>query len=216
MKPFLICLIFLTACKATGGFITPNEIHGEKVTLLLNDQSKLNGTLSVEHENSNSLHVTYNEYFDFIPEGKDSTQRMSMYNMQGYWYKTDFYAVKKVDIQMNGTFRLLFVKRLTGEHSKMDLYELYESGRGNYSGNDQYSYYISIPGCGPYDAINTRSSVLVPSFGTKMSLLVEDCPALAQKVLAHDKGYFIPLTSFNAHKYPEVLLRIISEYNQCN
>ncbi len=48
-----------------------------------------------------------------------------------------------------------------------------------------------------------------------MSLLVEDCPSLAQKILAKDKGYFIPGASFNIKKHPDVLMRIIDEYNKC-
>ena len=53
--------------------------------------------------------------------------------------------------------------------------------------------------------------MLMPSFEQKMSLLVADCPGLAQKILAKDNGYFIPLGSFNIKKHPDVLLRIIDE-----
>jgi len=108
------------------------------------------------------------------------------------------------------------VKRLTGENSRIQLYELYESGRGNDAGEIEYTYFLSYPSCGPLDALNTRSSVFMPSFEQKMSLLVEDCPGLAQKILAKDNGYFIPVASFNIKKHPDVLLRIIDEYNKCN
>jgi hypothetical protein len=135
--------------------------------------------------------------------------------ISGYWFDSTYYALKKVDIHMNGIYRLLFLKRLTGENSRIQLYELYESGRGNDSGEPDHSYYLSYPSCGPLDAINTRSSLIIPSFEQKMSLLVEDCPGLAQKILAKNNGYFIPVASFNIKKHPDVLLRIINEYNKC-
>ena len=72
------------------------------------------------------------------------------------------------------------------------------------------------PAVRPLDAINTRSRLLIPSFEEKMSVLVDDCPGLAQKILAKDRGYFIPVASFNIKKHPDVLLRIIDEYNKCN
>jgi hypothetical protein len=56
----------------------------------------------------------------------------------------------------------------------------------------------------------------MPSFDRKMSEIVSDCPLLAQKILAKDNGYFIPFTTFNIKKDPEVLMRIIQEYNHCN
>jgi len=129
---------------------------------------------------------------------------------------TAFYALKTVDINMNGIQRLLFLKRLTPDSSRIHLYELHESGQGNPTGESLYSYYLSLPGFGPLETMNTRGSRMIPSFEVKMSEIVADCPALAEKISGKEKGYFIPFVSFGSKKYPEVLLRIIDEYNQCH
>jgi hypothetical protein len=216
MKPIFICLIFSIGCKAPSAFLTPNEVHKEKVVLLFTDQSKVSGEINLFHENYNSVHVEYDEFIQFTPEGKDSSENISLYNISGYWFGPDYYALKKLDIQMTNVYRLLFVKRLTGENSKIQLYELYESGKGNGTGETQFSYFLSLPSYGPFEAVNTRSNMLIPDFDHKMSLIVSDCPTLAQKILARDNGYFIPVVSFNIKKHPDVLLRIINEYNNCN
>jgi len=218
MKQIFIFCIFLFGCKSPSEFLTPNEVHKEKVVLVFRDQTKISGVINILHENSNSQHVSYNQYIEFIPEGEDSSKRIDINEIAGYWFESTYYALKKLDIYMNGIYRLLFVKRLTNENSRIQLYELYESGNANDVGNFEYSYFLSYPscGCGPLDAINTRSRLIIPSFEQKMSLLVEDCPGLAQKILAKEKGYFIPVASFNIKKHPDVLLRIIDEYNKCN
>jgi hypothetical protein len=218
MRYVLILAIFFYACKSPSEFLTPNEVHREKVDLVFRDQKKVTGEINILYENSSSMYSTYSQYIQFDPAGKDSFKTININEISGYWFESNYYALKKVDIHMNGIYRLLFLKRLTGENSKIQLYELYESGRGNGGVDIEYTYFLTYPscGCGPLDVINTRSSLIIPSFEQKMSLLVEDCPSLAQKILAKDKGYFIPVASFNIKKHPEVLMRIIDEYNQCN
>ena len=216
MKQLYIIAIFLYGCKSPSEFLTANEVHQEKVDLVLRDHTKRTGEINILHDNSNSFHVTYNNYIQFTPEGKISPESININDISGYWYKSTYYALKKLDINMNGIYRLLFVKRLTDENSRMQLYELYNSEMSNSGSDVEYTYFLSYPSCGPLDAINTRSSILIPAFDQKMSLLVADCPALAEKILARDNGYFIPFTSFNIKKHPDVLLRIINEYNKCN
>jgi hypothetical protein len=216
MKLLFICFIFFIGCKSPSVFLTPNEVYKEKVILQYRDQSKVPGVVNISHENYNSVHVAYNEFIQFTPEGKNSSENINLYNIEGYWFDSVYYALKIVDIQMTNERRLLFVKRLTSEHSKIQLYELHESGSGNNTGESRYSYYISLSSYGLYEALNTRSNTLMPYFEHKMSLIVADCPALAQKILAKVNGYFIPMASFNIKTHPDVLLRIINEYNNCN
>ena len=215
MKQIFIFSLFLFGCKSPSEFLTANEVHKEKVDLVFRDQTKVTGVINILHEYSNSPHLSYSQYIQFDPVGKDSFKRIDINEIAGYWFESTYYALKKLDIHMDGIYRLLFVKRLTVENSRIQLYELYESGNANDVGNFDYYYFLSYPSCGPLDAINTRSSLLIPSFEEKMSVLVEDCPGLAEKILAKDKGYFIPAASFNIKKHPDVLLRIINEYNKC-
>ena len=116
---------------------------------------------------------------------------------------------------MNNIIRLLFVRRLTPEKSKIQLYELYESGNGNPTGETRYTYYLSLPGYSPLTTINAQSSDVVPYFDEKVSKMVADCPALANKIRNREKGYFLPAVTFDAKRPGEVLLKIIKEYDQC-
>jgi hypothetical protein len=98
----------------------------------------------------------------------------------------------------------------------MQLYQLHESGGGNPTGEPRDTYYLSLPGFGPLQTINTHGEQLLPGFEEKMSALVADCPVLAKKIKSKEKDYFIPFTSFKASKHPDVLMKIITEYNQCH
>jgi hypothetical protein len=215
MKQLYICLIFLAGCKSSAVFVSPNEVEREKVVLLFRDQTKESGELTVAFENGNSVHVSYDAFIQFKPEGRDTVIHISLNNIAGYWHGSDFYALKKVSIDMSNVYRLLFVKRLTAENSRIQFYELYESGRGNSTGEPLYTYYVSLPSYPMLEAENTSSSLFIPGFDRKMSLIVADCPSLAHKILEKQSGYFIPTVSFNTKKHPDVFLRIISEYNQC-
>lgn len=215
MRSLLFCLILLSGCRSTSYFATPNDLRKQKVILYMKDGQRLPGELSISFENYYSANINYNPVVIFTPEGKNETETIKLNDIAGYSVGAYFYALKKVDLYMNNTFRLLFVKRLTGENSKIQLYELYESGRGNYSGESQYSYYLSLPSYDPLQTMNTRGIGLLPSFDQKMSEIVSDCPALAEKIRLKEKGYFIPQVTFAIKKHPEVLLKIINEYNNC-
>ena len=167
-------------------------------------------------ENGIHTYVLYRPFVDIIPEGKTENKRIPLSEITGYRLGPSFYDLKIVDIRMNGVNRLLFVKRLTPADSKLHLYELHESGKNNETGESLYSYYLSLPGFGSLQTINTHATGVIPGFEDKMSAIVSDCPALAQKIKEKAKGYYIPFVSFDGRKHPTVLLKIISEYNNCH
>jgi hypothetical protein len=213
----LLCFILLFYGCAPGiHFRTPNDVYKEKIVLWLNDKSKVAGQISVSLEMNISMTViTYPTYVEFTPEGSSETKHINFNDITGYSFGADFYALKQVDVYLDGIPHLLFVKRLTAEDSKLQLYELFESGRGNPTGETRYTYFLSLPSSAPLETINTRSSSLVPNFNLKMSKIVEDCRPLANKILAKEKGYYLPQMALASKKYPEVLLRIVKEYNSC-
>jgi len=215
MKYLLIALILVSGCKSTSYFNTSNDVARQKSILYLRNKDTIAGEISVIMETSLHANVTYPSAIEFTPEGKSIKQNIPLDDVVGYRIGTVFYALKKVDIHMNGINRLLFLKQLTPDHSKIQLYELFESGNGNDTGEREYSYYLSLQGLGPIETINTRSSKIMPLFEEKMSKIVADCPALAEKIRLKEKGYFIPFVTFSIKKHPEVLLRIINEYNNC-
>ncbi len=216
MKIICIVLVLFAGCKTTSVFVTPNEVNKVEVTLQYINGSKQSGELTILHENFNSKRVSYDEFVDFKADGKTNSEKVNLYSLKGYWYKNDYYALKKLDIRLTDEYRLLFAKRLTPDSSRIHLYELRESGDGNNVGEPGYSYYISLADYSVFEAINARSIQLMPNFEQKMSLIVADCPALAKKIQSRQKGYFIPQATLNIKKVPDVMLTIISEYNQCH
>lgn len=215
-KRLLFYLILLSGCQPSKYFITPNIVHREKAILFLRDQSKISGEISIYLEDYSNGNVVNQPLIEFIPEGKTEIEHINLTDIAGYSTGTDFFALKKIDLNVNNVYHLLFVKRLTGENSKIQLYELHESGRGNPTGEDRYTYYLSFPSYDPLQTMNTRSIDLIPFFDQKMSKLVEDCPALAEKIRVREKGYFLPFVTFAGKRHREVLSKIISEYNSCN
>jgi hypothetical protein len=187
----------------------------EKAVLYLRNQTKLSGDITVFFETTFNTQMEINPYIFFLPEGKTTEEKINLSEITGYSIDSDYYALKEVDLLANNVVHLLFVKRLTTENSKLQLYELYESGRGNATNEVKYSYYLSLPAFDALKTINTRSIHIVPDFDQKMSEIVSDCPSLAKKIRSKESGYFIPFATFNRKKHPEVLLKIIDEYNKC-
>ena len=211
----LFSLAMGTGCGSSIYFSTANNVQKEKVILYLTDSSKIPGQITVRLEQYYSSLQTLPSYLEFTREGQMVSERIDLKNIMGYSFGPDYYALKKVDISMINVFRILFVKRLTPENSKIQLYELHESGYGSPTGEARYSYYLSLPGYSRLTTINAKSSDVVPDFDEKVSKMVADCPALADKISNKEKGYFLPAVTFDARKPGEVLLKILDEYNQC-
>lgn len=217
MKLYLLTFLLVAGCKSTSYFSTGNDLRQRHVTLYRVGKDTIPGQLTVSLEDTYHIRngAAYPSYVEFKPDGKDSSQRIPLDQISGYRLETTFYALKTVDISMNGFQRLLFLRQLTPDNSKIALYELHESGQANATGESLYSYYLSLPGAKPRETVNTRGAQIIPGFEVKMSQIVADCPALAEKIRTKEKGYFIPFVSFGVKKHPEVLLRIIDEYNHC-
>lgn len=208
-------LILLAGCAPSAHINTPNNVQKTKVVLYLTDASKIPGEITIPFEQYASNKFVLPSAVYFIREGQRVTERIDLKNILGYAYGTDYFALKRVDIDQNNVVRMLFLKRLSPEKSKIQLYELYESGYGSPTGESRYSYFLSLPGYSPLTTINARSPEVVPNFDEKFSKIVADCPVLADKIKNKEKGYFLPAVTFDAKRPGEVLLKIINEYVQC-
>jgi len=217
MKYFACAMLLLTiwGCAPKAYFKTPNDVYKEKVILYLYQKPGVSGILTVPFENYYDVDIAPVKTLQFIPEGKTVAENIPIGAIDGYSIGNDYYAMKKLDVLLNKSSHLLFAKRLSSENSRIQLYELYESGKGNNTGEIKYSYFISLPSFDRYETINALSNRLTPDFDLKMSELVEDCPALAKKIRNRQNGYFVPLVSFGTYKRREVFLKIIDEYNTC-
>jgi hypothetical protein len=211
-----LTLLFIAGCKPTGTYVrSANDVRQTKATLYFLDKDSIPGTLTVDLENNFHTNAVYRPIVQLIPEGKTEKQEYNLNTLSGYRIGADYYELKLVDKDLNNVHRELFIRRLTPPGSKIHLYHLHSTGLGNQIGDAQDTYYLSLPGFGPLETINSHSARLLPFFELKMSAIVADCPSLANKIRAKEPAYYIPFTSFKASKHPDVLLKIISEYNQC-
>ncbi|MDP4261981.1 MAG: hypothetical protein Q8941_05565 [Bacteroidota bacterium] len=207
-----LLFISLTAigCKPVAYFNTPNDVFKKEAVVHLLNGTVKKGEISIQFETG---YGTSN--FISLKNGA-AEEKIAIDSVISYSVGDEHYYLKKVDIDLNGSEKLLFVKMLTKENSRIKLYELFEQKKQSTDGQDHFSYFISLPTHDRLQTWNTGSRNLVPNFDEKMSKIVEDCPALANKIRQNSKGYFITGLMLSNQKKVEVLLRIINEYDDCH
>ena len=225
MKPFILCLLVVFCGCAQGiYFRTPNDVQRKKGTILFNDSTTLSGLITIPFENYYKgstfenyykASISYPKYIQVIPDGKTAEDTVAVARINGYYMDSNFYALKSVFLPVDNTEHLLFVKRLTGQYSRIGLYYLHQTGKSTSAGEETEDYFITLPGSKPYETINTRSEKIVPYFDLKMSVLVSDCPALADKIRSKNPAYYFPFVTINRFKQRDVMLKIIDGYNNC-
>ena len=217
MKYFLAfcisCIFVCTGCVSTY-FKTPNDLYRETATVYLNDGTEKKGELTIQLEtefiNENSVTL-----FD---KGTKQTEKIPVKTIDHYKIKNSYYFLKELDMNLNGVHQFLFVKRLTNENSRIQLYELQQRYKSTETGEERKLYFISLPASGKYEALNIYSKQLSHDFEYKMSEIVKDCPSLADKIRTKTKDYYIPAAPsllFPESKRIEVYKTIIEEYNKC-
>ena len=192
-------------------------------TVYTHDGKEIPGqiTLNLEVYRPSRLEITV------TPAGSKESQKVAISDIKGINIRGDYYEPKLIDMGgfgNNDEFR--FVKRLTKEGSRIHLYELLEqrtrettsrNGRstGSYTTNE-HTYYITTPAhTRQMAAWNLEGRRLTPDFEDKMSEIVKDCPALAEKIKRKEKGYFYAQISLIDSKRIETMFTIIDEYNRC-
>ena len=206
------CIFICTGCVSTY-FKTPNDLYRETATVYLNDGTEKEGELTIQLEtefiNENSVTL-----FD---KGTKQTEKIPVKTIDHYKIRDSYYFLKELDLDLNGVNQLLFVKRLTDENSRIQLYELQQRYKSTETGEERKLYFISLPASGKYEALSIYSKQL-HEFEYKMSEIVKDCSSLADKIRTKTKGYYIPSAPsllFPESKRIEVYKRIIEEYNNC-
>jgi hypothetical protein len=210
----LILLCFTTAlagCKTNSYFKTSNDVLRKNGTVYFFNGKEKTGLITIQFETTTEK----SNYIELLTDGETAAEKIDAKTVKGYSINGDYFVPKKVDLYYTGTYNLLFVKRLTPEKSKIQLYELHQLYKSNVTGEELYFYFISLPEHDIYDTWNTYSNNLVPYFDLKMGKIVEDCPELAKKIKSKSKGYFLSQINFNTSKKVAVLKKIIEEYNLC-
>lgn len=213
----IICLpiIFMfISCKGPY-FASVNNMRNIYSTVYTMDGKILSGQLDC------ALEKTYSKRKDYIlfkERDAKETQKIYLTDVKGVLVRNNYYEPKLVDIgSLFVLKKMLFIRRLTDENSKIGLYEYRrESPSSGTSGVDiDYLYYISLPGADRLRAENIEGKHLTPNFENKMSEIVKDCPSLAEKIKRKDPGYFYAQISLIKDKKVEIMRNIIEEYNRC-
>jgi len=197
-----------TGCMPKAYLNTPNDVYKQQGTIYLADGKGKKGAITIAFETGQAA----GGFIELAEDGQ--TEKISLKDIRGYRIDSSYYALKELDIDFSGAKHFLFVKQLTRSDSRIQFYELYQSKK-NVNGEDMYSYFISLPGQGPYETWNISGKNLVPGFDLKMSRIVNDCPDLANKILEKRKGYFLGAYTRSDIKKVRVFKNIIDEYNAC-
>lgn len=210
-------VILFISCKSPY-FTSANNMRNINGTIYQKDGKELNGPISSSLENFSGSKT----YIQFTDRNGKQSQRIPVSEIKGISVRNNYYEPKLIDMGFGARDQMLFVKKMTKDNSRINLYELYElrtntspNSRRSYETED-YSYYITLPGKSDYEAWNIEGRHLTPNFENKMSDLVKDCPALAEKIKRKDKGYFYAQVSLVQEKRIETMMNIIDEYNKCN
>jgi len=217
MKYFLAfyvsCIFICSGCVSTY-FKTPNDLYRQNATLYLNDGTEKEGQLTIQLETA----FTNQSSVSLFDKEKKQTENIPVKAINYYKIKDNYYFLKELDLELNGIYHFLFVKRLTDENSKMQLYELHQRYKSTETGEDRKLYFISLPTSGKHETISIYSKQLTHQFEYNMSEIVRDCVQLADKIRAKTKGYYIPSAPslvFPEAKRIDVYKRIIEEYTNC-
>ncbi len=217
MKLFLAfcisCIFICTGCVSTY-FKTPNDLYRETATVYLNDGTKREGELTIQLETE----FTRENSVTLFDKEKKQTEKIPVKSVDHYKIRENYYFLKEIDLDLNGVYHFLFVKQLTAENSRIQLYELQQRYKSTETGEERKLYFISLPASGKYEALNIFSKQLSHEFEYKMSEIVKDCSSLADKIRTKAKGYYIPNAPslfFPDSKRIEVYKRIVEEYNNC-
>src|SRR5215212_6023014 len=204
---FSILLAFSAVSCHPVYFNTPNDLkNGKSVDgkIIINKSSFLSSPVKV------------------YTEGDKKPMQFPLMDVKGYEIRNDYYALKEIRGGISIGHRYSFMKRLTAENSRIQLYENTEkvttnSGYNNNISTTSYEteYFMQLPGEEGDAVWSLSSNKFVPNFDEKMSKMVSDCPALSKKIANKEEGYFYRQVTMFKEKRADVLLNIIEEYNRC-
>jgi hypothetical protein len=217
----LILLVTIEGCKTYSYFNSANDLLNKDCRIFLTDGTEIDGKLTVQFETGHDV----DKYVKVISTG-NTEQKILITSIKYYIYDNEFYFPKQVNLEAYiipnrniiytpNVNNMLFLKRLTGESAKLQLFELYKSRMKTPDGVEEHDYYISFKNENRFIAWSIRGSKLFPNFEEKMSAIVADCPSLAEKIKQKATGYAVRQISVDAKKN-EVVKKIVEEYNKCN
>jgi len=205
----VICSLILSGCASSAYFKTPNDVNKRNRTIYFEDGTVKKGMITILLEND----IPEANVIKFIPDGETDSRNINIKEIKSYFIDGNVYVPKLIYLDFRD-YHLLFVKRLTGENDRMQLYELHQLYKSNSEGQETSYYFISHPFFSKYEVVDINGTKLIPLFDIKMGDYVSDCPDLFNKIRTKQKRYFYTFTSLRPKKL-EVIERIVKEYNSC-
>jgi hypothetical protein len=205
-----VSFLFLS-CRSFSYFESPNNLRNIEGTLHLRNGKTFTGKLIIQTES------LFGSPVKLYAEGDKKPMQFKLDDVKAYSVRNNHYELKEIREVLSIGRRLLFMKRLTPEGSRLHLFEFMRKEIVNKTATRYHSeHYMQLPGEEESLVFATDGAAFVPNFEQKVSRLVSDCPPLAQKIASKEHGYYYHQVSLQKNKRLDVLHRIISEYNQCN
>jgi hypothetical protein len=216
----LFYFIIAGGCKTYSYFTSSNDLLNKDCQVYLIDGTEIDGKLTIQFETGHD-----NDRYLKIQTGSDAERKIFITDIKYYKYNYEYYFPKELNLEayeMPNRYKdytpnvnnLLFLKRLTKEGAKIQLFQLFKSRINSTDATDQYDYYISFNNENRFLTWSIRGSKFFPNFEEKMSKIVSDCPSLVEKINQKMNGYSVKQISVDGKKY-KVIRKIVDEYNSC-
>ena len=194
-----------------------NNSYAQPATLYINDSVVLYGKLLIGKKDwtlSNEM------YIRFFENNSKKVKFIKPEEIKGFQMGNSYYEPKFLagGGGKRTSLRKTMVKRLTPVGSKMAMYEC----ENHYHTNDDRRYpdykdllvyFVQLPNTTDDKIYQFTDNKFTPKFDSKVSALVADKPALADKISSKDKDFFYPQITGEKHQL-QVWWNILNEYNK--
>lgn len=189
-----------------------NDNYAQPAILYFNDSVSLNGRLMLGKKDWSFSNEIYIRFF----EGQSRKVRyFKTDEIKGFQMGNSYYESKFLSSVAG---RKTMVKRLTQTGSKMAMYEYeVQTSTKNPNGYTEYktsiTYFVQLPGTTDDKVYAFSDNKFVPHFDKRVSELLQDKPALADKIRSKEKDFFYAQITEDKHQL-RVWWNIINEYNK--
>lgn len=206
----LFVLLGSVSCRTLSYYSSPNSLRNIDGTLYLRNGKSITGKLIVQTDNVLGSPVK------LFMNGDERPMQFSLSSVRAFTIGAETYELKEIKDGLPLGRQLFFMRRMTPEDGRIRLYEHMQKHTVNKTSvRYEPEYYVQLPG-EENDLVHASTgSKFVPGFDQKASLLVSDCDELARKIREKKEGYYYHQVSLVKEKRLEVLMKIVTEYNQC-
>ena len=194
-----------------------NKDYAQQATLFMNDSVVLYGKLLLGKKDwsfNNEIGI------HFFENGSKKDKFFKPEEIKAFQMGDSYYELKFLGPggSVNTPLKKTIVKRLTPAGSKMAMYEYLnhsssKNGQGFVEYKDELVYFVQLPNTKDDKIYQFSDNKFVPKFESKVSAMVADIPALAEKIKSKNKDYWYPFVTEQAHQN-KVWWNIVNEYNK--